>query len=183
MISERGLFYEPVVVARKRDRTAYTVTSFFLYRPHVSLAPTLLAHLYINSPTRWHPRAPAWVQGNTGPSNHQASVHILFPVHISPLNPSSSLHWSSWLFSPLPSSGFNLSHSHVALSPPTLSPASRFCQHTALNTCHLTHPPSFYFFDFLSSLLFLNIFLTCGVVESHLDVASLLSCYSVGITE
>lgn len=56
-----------------------------------------------------------------------------FPFHVPPLRPSSLV---SWLFSPLPSSVFNLSHSHVAHSPPTLLPASSPCQVAALNTPH-----------------------------------------------
>lgn len=81
------------------------------------------------------------------------------------------------LFSPLPSSLFNLSHSHAALSPPTLLAASSLCQVTALNTRHLTLslsvPLSSRSLDFLSSYQrFINV--SEAFVDSHHD----LLCFS-----
>lgn len=154
----------------------------FLWLPHVSLAPTLLTRLYID--THLHADTP---KPSTGLRKHWIQHY-----HSTSCPPPSSpsflpSFFLSWLFSPLPSSVFNLSHSRVALSPPTLLPASSLCQLTALNTRHLIRSPNVPLFllacTSCSSLFLLISFDLCWFISYSPLPIVLLLCVGLLIIE
>lgn len=119
--------------------------------------------IHRHSPTHWHPQGTAQVWGNTESSS-------ITPNHVSTLLPRPisifffHLHSSSLdYFHPCPPLySTSPTFMQLSLSPPTLLPASSFCQLTALNTCHLIHSPNvpLFLLSWTSCVLFLltNIF-------------------------
>lgn len=128
------------------------------------------------------PPSPAQVWGNTESST-------ITPHHVPPPPSPSFLpsFFLSWLFSPLPSSVFNLSHSRVALSPPTRLPTSSLCQLTALNTRHLIRSPNVPLFllacTSCSSLFLLISFDLCWFISYSPLPIVLLLCVGLLIIE
>lgn len=136
----------------------------FLWLPRVSpCSHSPHSSIHRHSPTHWHPQGTAQVWGNTESSS-------ITPNHVSTLLPRPisifffHLHSSSLdYFHPCPPLySTSPTFMQLSLSPPTLLPASSFCQLTALNTCHLIHSPNvpLFLLSWTSCVLFLltNIF-------------------------
>lgn len=132
--------------SKKKPRALYSGDTFSWYLPPRS-PPSIHRLTYTPTPPFTLHRF-----------KEKKTLHPSIAPHPVSISPSSSL--SLDYFHPLPSSVFNLSHSHAARSPPTLPPASSLCQRAALNTRHLTRSPDvpllLFFSFFLFSLDFLR---------------------------
>lgn len=150
----------------------------------MSLAPTLLAHLYINSPTRRHPRATAQVRGNTDPKQPK-SLHILFPFRIPPLLsillpsiPPLLIIFTLALLciQPLPLSCSSLSSHSSSCLPPLSTHCFKYTPPHTISQCTTF---SFLAGYFLCPLCSSRISFDLWCIDFCPDLVSLLSCYSV----